>query len=61
MRSLKNVSNYASPRDDNELVGAQKTPSLRNITETAPYMHGGQIADLTSSNATLQRRTNLHA
>lgn len=35
-------------RDDNELVGAQKTPSLRNITETAPYMHGGQIADLTA-------------
>ena len=35
-------------KDDNELVGAQKTPSLRNITETAPYMHGGQIADLTA-------------
>jgi cytochrome c peroxidase len=35
-------------KGDNELVGAQKTPSLRNITETAPYMHGGQIADLTA-------------
>lgn len=35
-------------RDDNELVGAHKTPSLRNITETAPYMHGGQLADLTA-------------
>ena len=33
-------------RDDNELVGAHKTPTLRNITETAPYMHGGQLADL---------------
>ncbi|MFK7864981.1 MAG: cytochrome-c peroxidase [Pseudohongiellaceae bacterium] len=33
-------------RDDNELVGAQKTPTLRNITETAPYMHGGQIKNL---------------
>lgn len=30
-------------RDENELVGAQKTPTLRNVTETAPYMHGGQI------------------
>ncbi len=34
-------------RDDNQLVGAHKTPTLRNITETAPYMHGGQIATLT--------------
>ena len=33
-------------RDDNELVGAHKTPTLRNIAETAPYMHGGQIANL---------------
>ena len=33
-------------KDDNELVGAHKTPTLRNVTETAPYMHGGQIADL---------------
>lgn len=33
-------------RDDNELVGAQKTPTLRNVTETAPYMHGGQIKSL---------------
>lgn len=33
-------------RDTNELVGANKTPTLRNVTETAPYMHGGQISDL---------------
>jgi cytochrome c peroxidase len=33
-------------RDENDLVGAQKTPTLRNITETAPYMHGGQLKTL---------------
>ncbi len=33
-------------RDTNDLVGAQKTPTLRNIEDTAPYMHGGQIASL---------------
>lgn len=33
-------------RDDNSLVGAQKTPTLRNISMTAPYMHGGQLATL---------------
>tara|TARA_B100001142_G_scaffold168885_1_gene168549 strand:- start:1856 stop:3118 length:1263 start_codon:yes stop_codon:yes gene_type:complete len=33
-------------RDTNDLVGAQKTPTLRNIAITAPYMHGGQIKTL---------------
>ncbi|MDD9890127.1 MAG: cytochrome-c peroxidase [Gammaproteobacteria bacterium] len=33
-------------RDTNELVGAHKTPTLRNVTDTAPYMHGGQIETL---------------
>lgn len=33
-------------RDTNDLVGAQKTPSLRNVSLTAPYMHGGQLATL---------------
>ena len=33
-------------RDTNDLVGANKTPTLRNVDLTAPYMHGGQIADL---------------
>ena len=33
-------------QDSNDLVGAQKTPTLRNISETAPYMHGGQIGSL---------------
>lgn len=27
-------------------VGAHKTPGLRNVAETAPYMHGGQIDSL---------------
>lgn len=29
-----------------ELVGAFKTPSLRNIAKTAPYMHAGQFDSL---------------
>ncbi len=33
-------------RDENDLVGALKTPTLRNVTLTAPYMHGGQMASL---------------
>lgn len=33
-------------RDDNELAGAHKTPGLRNVTLTAPYMHTGQITTL---------------
>lgn len=33
-------------RDTKDLVGAQKTPTLRNIADTAPYMHGGQLATL---------------
>ena len=34
-------------RDANDLVGALKTPTLRNISLTAPYMHGGQMTTLT--------------
>lgn len=33
-------------RDSNDLVGAMKTPTLRNISLTAPYMHGGQMTSL---------------
>lgn len=33
-------------RDTNDLVGAMKTPTLRNISLTAPYMHGGQMTSL---------------
>ncbi|MEX2962367.1 cytochrome-c peroxidase [Microbulbifer sp. TYP-18] len=29
-----------------ELVGAFKTPTLRNVAHTAPYMHAGQFATL---------------
>ena len=29
-----------------ELIGAHKTPSLRNIADTAPYMHNGQLGSL---------------
>lgn len=29
-----------------EYVGAQKTPTLRNVMETAPYMHDGRFKDL---------------
>ena len=33
-------------RTGSELVGAFKTPSLRNLENTAPFMHKGQIATL---------------
>jgi cytochrome c peroxidase len=33
-------------RADDSLEGAFRTPSLRNVAETAPYMHAGQIATL---------------
>ena len=33
-------------RDTSDLVGAQKTPTLRNIKDTGPYMHGGQLKNL---------------
>lgn len=33
-------------RDDATLIGAIRTPSLRNIAETAPYMHKGQLKTL---------------
>ncbi len=33
-------------RTGRDLVGAVRTPSLRNVENTAPYMHKGQIATL---------------
>ena len=33
-------------RDDNELAGAHKTPGLRGVARTAPYMHTGQFSSL---------------
>ena len=32
--------------DDEHMVGAFKTPSLRNVSQRAPYMYAGQIATL---------------
>ena len=29
-----------------DLIGAFKTPSLRNLENTAPYMHKGQLATI---------------
>ncbi|MCK5325020.1 MAG: hypothetical protein KAJ57_03395, partial [Woeseiaceae bacterium] len=29
-----------------ELIGATRTPSLRNLARTSPYMHKGQLATL---------------
>ena len=34
-------------RDDKTLLGAFRTPSLRNVADTAPYMHKGQLNSLT--------------
>jgi len=36
-------------REGIELIGALKTPSLRNLAGTAPYMHKGQIATLSET------------
>lgn len=32
-----------------ELVGAFRTPTLRNVVHTAPYMHKGQLPDLAAT------------
>ena len=33
-------------RTGDELIGTHKTPSLRNVVSTAPYMHAGQMDSL---------------
>ncbi|TCK19013.1 cytochrome c peroxidase [Thiogranum longum] len=33
-------------RVGDDLAGSFKVPGLRNVTQTAPYMHNGQLADL---------------
>ena len=33
-------------QDGDETRGAQRTPSLRHVAETAPYMHAGQLSSL---------------
>ncbi len=35
---------FAKGGDD--MLGAQRAPSLRDVSKTAPYMHAGQFADL---------------
>jgi cytochrome c peroxidase len=35
-----------SQEEDDELMGAWRTPSLRNVAQTAPYMHTGAYATL---------------
>ena len=39
-----------------KLKGGFKVPSLRNIAETAPYMHSGRFETLREVAAVLQRR-----
>lgn len=33
-------------RTGDEVIGAHKTPTLRNVADTAPYMHAGQLSRL---------------
>ena len=42
----KDCSEVRFARVGDELIGTHKTPSLRNVAETAPYMHAGQLATL---------------
>ncbi|MDZ7669032.1 MAG: cytochrome c peroxidase [Gammaproteobacteria bacterium] len=51
---LGNYNDAAEPRcaelrfarSGADLIGAMRTPSLRNLESTQPYMHKGQLADL---------------
>lgn len=42
---IAELGRFASTRKPGDL-GAFKTPSLRNVTHTAPYMHDGSVATL---------------
>ena len=42
----KDCAELRFTRTGDDLVAAQKTPSLRNLQDTAPYMHAGQVATL---------------
>ncbi len=42
----RNCDELLYAKDDKELVGAFRTPSLRNLARTAPYGHAGQHATL---------------
>ena len=45
---IPNKQEICTSRDDalNKSIAAFKTPSLRNLGHSAPYMHNGQISDL---------------
>jgi cytochrome c peroxidase len=42
----RNCAELEFVRTGPELIGAVRTPSLRNVEHTAPYMHKGQLATL---------------
>ena len=42
----RNCAELEFARSGPELIGAFRTPSLRNLENTAPFMHKGQIASL---------------
>lgn len=42
----RNCAELSFARTGIDLLGAMRTPSLRNINGTAPYMHKGQLATL---------------
>ncbi|MCY3641217.1 MAG: cytochrome-c peroxidase [Gammaproteobacteria bacterium] len=44
--SAKDCPELRFMRTGDDLVAAQKTPSLRNLEGTAPYMHAGQLGTL---------------
>lgn len=43
---LRRCAELEFARTGSELIGAVKTPSLRNLESTAPFMHKGQLATL---------------
>ncbi len=51
----KNCLELRFMRTGDDLVAAQKTPSLRNLKGTAPYMHAGQIDTLAEALAHYNR------
>ncbi len=46
LRRIGAPNNAANPGDEGDGDGRFRVPTLRNITETAPYMHGGTHRDL---------------
>ncbi len=43
---LRTCAELRFAKSSDDLVGAQRTPSLRNVSRTPPFMHAGQIASL---------------